>query len=386
MKVLQVSTIGFADPQYYRSHELTLSRSLVKLGHDVTLFAPDRHPKWQMLEDRTVERTDEIIDGFRIRRFPSGPEVGTVPLMPTLLGEIMKFDCDILHAHTILAPASFYSALASTFKRTPLIVTQHDYLYGNTHGMKLFIQRMNNNTFGRFTMHRASVVIGLTNAAVRFVRKFGAPGEKTIVVPNSVDTTTFRPNQRNILKERWGITGPIVLFVGRLVKDKGVDVLLRAFQESLVNAPGSKLVIVGKGPEERSLHRLQRKLGLKPVYFLGRVQREEMCHIYPGCDILVLPSLYEPFGNVVLEAMATGLPVIGSNIGGMADVITQGVTGYQIAPGNIKELSKHMISLLTDTRLRSGMSRAAREAAEKKFDDVVVARAVEKIYQKYQSA
>src|SRR5271157_5171359 len=106
MKILQVSTVGFADPRYYRSNEFTLCRSLARLGHDVTLFASDMHPKWQLLEDRRVERRVEVLDSFTVRRFPRGFELGIVPVMPTLLREMLKFECEIVHAHTILAPSS----------------------------------------------------------------------------------------------------------------------------------------------------------------------------------------------------------------------------------------------------------------------------------------
>ena len=382
MKVLQVSTVGFGDPRYYRSHELTLSKTLVKLGHDVTLFAPNRHPKWQMLDDRTARESVECIDGVIVRRFPTGIELGTIPLMPTLLGELLRSSWDIVHAHTIIAPASFYSALTSEFKKKPLVVTQHDYIYGNVHGAKLFIHKFNNTTFGRFTMHRARAVIGLSSNAVRFVQGFGAEKSKTFVVPNSVDTTLFRPSQKSLVREEWGLEGPVVLFVGRLAPDKGVDTLLHAFHNVTKSVPTAKLVIVGRGPQENSLRELQERLGLVGVYFMGRIAREDMPCVYPGCELLVLPSIYEPFGNVVLEAMAAGLPVVGSRIGGMLETIFPGVTGYHITPGNVEELSGFLIQLLMNHDLRAKMSHAARETAVSKFDDLVVARAVEEIYEK----
>jgi glycosyltransferase involved in cell wall biosynthesis len=380
VKVLQVSTIGFADPRYYRSNEFAVCRSLAKLGHEVTLLSSNRHPKWQHLDERWAQRNEEVIDGFTIRRFQSGPEFGTVPTMPFLLKEILDCEWDIIHAHTILAPSSFYSALASRIRRKPLIVTQHDYIFGGVHGPKLFLHAVNNTTFGRFTMHSARVVIGLSSEAAQFVQRFGATRGKTRVVPNSVDTTLFRPNQRNLLRERWGIEGRVVLFIGRLVREKRCDLLIRAFSEVVSTVPDSKLVIVGKGPEERHLRDLERQLSLRQVFFLGRVARDEMPYVYPGCDLIVLPSLYEPFGNVVLEAMATGLPVIGTKIGGMTDTIAHGQTGYHISPGDTSQLSDCIRRILTDETLRSKLSRSARDVAVERYDDMVVARTVEGLY------
>ena len=380
MKVLQVQTGGSYNARYYRPHELTLSKSLVKLGHQVTLFTSDRYPKWQALEDRRAEKSVDTIDGVTIRRYPSGPETGVVSLMPTLFVEIMKFDWDILHAHTILAPSSFYSAIASALKKRPLVVTQHEYSFFNAHGVKLFFHRLNNTTSGRYTVKRASAVIGLSSSAAVFVQGFGAAKAKTVVIPSSVDTTLFCPGRKSLVKEKWGLEGPIVLYVGRLREEKSVDVLFRAFRELSMKVLNSKLVLVGKGPQENELRQMQIRLGLKNVCFLGRVPQEDMPRIYPGCDLLVLPSLYEPFGNVVLEGLASGLPVVGSEIGGIADVITNGETGFHIRPGSAKDLSKYMQLLLKDDGLRKTMGAAARKLAVERFDDMVVAKKVESLY------
>ncbi len=380
MKILQVSTIGFADPRYYRSNEFALCRSLARLGHDVTLFSSDRHPKWQIPEERQVEKKAEVLEGFTVKRFPCGIELGIVPVMPTLLKELFDSECDVVHAHTILAPSSFYSAVFARIKKKPLIVTQHDYLFGAAHGAKLFAHMLNNNTVGRFTMNVANVVIGLSSAAVRFAQKFGAASPKTRFVPSSVDTSQFRPDQKNLLKEMGSIDGKVILFVGKLTRDKAPSIVLRAFHDVALTLPDAKLVILGKGPEEARLRELHRQLGLKNVYFIPRVPREQMPQIYPGGNFLVLPSVFEPFGNVVLEALASGLPVIGSKIGGMADVIRHGETGFHIEPGSKEQLSTYMQLLLDNEALRKEMSIAARKAAVERFDDMVVTREVEKIY------
>jgi glycosyltransferase involved in cell wall biosynthesis len=380
LNILQVSTLSFADLGYYRSNEVSLCRSLAKLGHQVTLFAPNRAPKWQMLRERPVRPGIEVVDGFTIRRFRNGPEFYTVALTPSLLREILEFDCDIIHAHNTLAPASFYSALVSRIKNRPMIITEHDYAFGGTRGGRLFLEMMIFNTLGRFTLPRAKTVIGLSSEAIRTVRKFGVTADKAKVIPNSVDTHLFRPGRRNLLREKFGIDGSVVLFIGRLAKQKAVHVLLNAFCDVASTLRDAKLVIIGAGPEESRLREQQRRLNLRNVTFLGRLPREDIPDIYPACDVLVVPSVFEPFGNVALEAMASGLPVIGTKIGGLADIIIPGETGYHIEPGDIGALTRHLVRLLTDKEHRMKMSRAARQTAVERFDDMVVARAVEKIY------
>jgi len=383
MKILQVSTLSFADPRYYRSNEFELCRSLAKLGHDVTVFCSDRHPKWQFPEERKAGRRAEFLEGFRVKRFPSGFELGIVPMMPTLPKELFHSECDIVHAHELLAPSSFYSAAFARFKKKPLVVTEHDYAFGNVHGARLFLHMAGDTTLGRCTMHTADVVIGLSSEACRFAQRLGAAPSKTVFIPSSVDTSEFNPDRKNLLAEKWSLRGKIILFVANLVRNKAPSVVLHAFRNASQTIPDAKLVILGKGPEEPRLRELQRELNLSNVFFIPRVPREQMPLIYPGGDMLVLPSVYEPFGNVVLEALASGLPVIGSKIGGMADVIRHGETGLHIKPGNEAQLSKYMQLLLANEALRKEMSISARRDAVERFDSMVVARQIEKIYQQH---
>jgi len=382
LRVLQVSTMTFVDPRYYQSNELKLCRSLVKLGHEVTLLTSTLSPRWAAHGEREVQKSSEEVDGFSVRRFAAGPEFGNVPLTPELFNGILKlkWDWNILHTHEIIAPSSFYSGLASCRKKRPYVVTQHDYEFGGTHGAKMFLHATHHCTLGRFTLSMASAVIGLSSAAVNFCLRFGASPNRTCVIPSSTDVTAFRPGQRSLLTEKWGIEGPIVLFVGRLDRNKAPYAVLEAYHKAISTVPSARLVMVGNGPEKDALLAVAKKLNLDHVYWIERVPREEMPRVYAGCELLVLPSLFEPFGNVVLEAMASGVPVVGSRIGGMKDTIIHGETGYLIKPGDAAELAKYMITILQDKDLQSEMSRAARQVAVERFDDMVVAKAVESVY------
>lgn len=380
-----MSTSSFGDPRFYRSNELALGETLAKIGHNITLFSSDRYPNMDQdvmsaQERRVVDETD-VASGFKIRRVPTGIELGHVAVTPSMLTQIVSFPCDILHTHEVIAPASFFCALASRMMGTPLVITQHDYLYGNTRGMKLVLYKMNNNTVGRFTLRTAKSVIGVNSKAVRYVEQFGADPRKTQRIPTSVDTSTFRPDQENLLEARWGIRKPAVLFVGRLIRRKGVDVLVKAFRELQLTLPNVNLVIVGKGPEESHLRELSQRLIGNHVFFVGKVPREEMPRIYSGASLLVLPSLYyEIFGNVLIEAMASGLPIIATKVGGMEEILAQGKTGYFVKPGDASELSGYMKRVLTDPILQQSLSRTARRETLEQYDDMVIARKVESIY------
>jgi glycosyltransferase involved in cell wall biosynthesis len=178
-----------------------------------------------------------------------------------------------------------------------------------------------------------------------------------VVMPNGVDLGRFRPLPRSQV-------GHVILFVGRLVPQKGVDVLLRAFATVLRKCPGIRLVIAGDGYQRLYLERLSRHLGLPPhVEFLGWQTGPALARLYQAAEIVVVPSMYEPFGLVALEAMACGRPVVASRTGGLAEVVADGSTGYLVPPGDYLSLAQRMAQLLLEPARAAAMGQAARQEA-----------------------
>lgn len=176
-----------------------------------------------------------------------------------------------------------------------------------------------------------------------------------------------------------------VLFVGRLESRKGIDVLLAAAPSLLTRFPNAILDIVGNDTIVRSDGRTYKEefleIGLPPsvanrVVFHGRVEEEELRMFYRDCDIFVAPSRYESFGLVFLEAMMFGKPVIGCDAGGGPEVVTDGETGFLIAPGDVKGLGKAMRTLVESKALRKRMGDAARVDYETRFSEAVMVRAL----------
>jgi len=164
--------------------------------------------------------------------------------------------------------------------------------------------------------------------------------KKIVVIPNGI-----------CLKSVGLAHGDAILFVGRLEKLKGLEYLLAAMQE----CPEETLLIVGDGPEMGHLARLAQ--GMQNVTFVGQVSHAEVVQYMQKARVLVLPSLSEGLPNVVLEAMAHGLPVIASRVGGIPDLLTDGVTGFLVTPGSVPELVRAIKILTTDTCLREAFSR-----------------------------
>ena len=381
LRIAHISTTGTFLPEYYSSNEYLLCRELAKLGHEVTLFIADKVPKWQTLRSRNIEKRIEEYEGFTVYRLHTGPEVGIVPLIPTLFQTLMKMKFDIIHSHDFYHASSFYGAIVSRAKRIPFVLTQHnDQLPSKV--VNAFLYSLNSCTLGRYVFFHARKIIALNTAIKAHLVAMGADKNKIEVIPNGVDTQFFSPNRKNLLETKWGISSPVILFVGRLVEDKGVKYLLQAFSEVVKEIPDARLVIVGKGPQEKELRKLQKSLRLTHVFFLGTVATKFMPNIYNGSDVLVLPSIREPFGNVVIEAMATGRPVIGSYVGGMKDTIVHGVTGFHVQPRNSKQLSRSIIGLLEDESLRKRLGENARKMVLNDYKVDLLLQKLEDIYQR----
>jgi len=196
---------------------------------------------------------------------------------------------------------------------------------------------------------------------------------KISVIPNGVDLAQFSPaigppNPRQIL------------FVGRLVPQKGVDVLLRAFGAVLHRHPEATLVIAGAGQQRLYLERLARFLGVRQhVQFLGWQSRDQLAALYRASAVTAVPSLYEPFGLVALEAMASGRPVVASRVGGLAEVVDDEVSGFTVEPGDHLDLATRLGALQADPELDRVTGHAARCRAEQ-FDWEVVASQTAQLY------
>jgi len=208
------------------------------------------------------------------------------------------------------------------------------------------------------------------------IKNYFLDPQKVFTVHNGVEIRKLEARSSKLETEK-----KTVLYLGRLDKDKGLEPLLSA-AVNLKSLPNSlrdskqagqisnlKLLFVGGGPEFDHLNNRTKELGLSDIVeFVGQVPYEETPKYYAMADVFVYPSeALEGLPMTVIEAMAAGLPVVASKVGGIPEAITDGETGRLIEPGNVQELSAALTKLLTDDRLRSKMGRKAREVAEKKF-------------------
>lgn len=204
------------------------------------------------------------------------------------------------------------------------------------------------------------------------IRLYDAPPERIAVVPCGVNLDLFQPVAQDAARAQLGIPQDerILLFVGRVEPLKGIDILLGAAQQLEQDSDARVLVVGGDGSSEEGeiahLRRLARRLGIdERVTFLGAVEHERLPYYYSAADVCVVPSFYESFGLVALEAMACGTPVVASRVGGLAGTVRDGETGYLIPWRCPEPFAERIELLLGNEELRSAFGSAARESVER---------------------
>jgi glycosyltransferase involved in cell wall biosynthesis len=193
------------------------------------------------------------------------------------------------------------------------------------------------------------------------VSRYGLPPSRLTVVPNGVDTDFFQPGPNGRSEDP-----PVLLSVARLVPDKDHDTMLAAFSRLTQRHPGAQLWLVGNGPRREVLEHKVRDLGLtERVKFLPVAK--DIRHLYHQADVFVLSSVAEGLPNVVLEAMAAGLPVVATRVGGLPEAVVPEDTGLLVSPRDVAGLAAALGRLLTDPRARRDLGRRGRERVLERF-------------------
>ena len=296
-------------------------------------------------------------------RLPAAVKVGAVAVLPGLPFRVRATPSDlvVIHEPNPMALLAYY--LARPAGR--LIVWFHSEVVRPSWRYALFYR-----PFLNFAFARASKIIVASPTLVASSPQLRRWQHKCVVIPYGIDMTSGDAPERvavradAIRREAGG--QPLVLFVGRLVKYKGVDVLLEAMR-----GVAAKVVLVGDGPEKAALQRVAEREGVADrVKFLGEVTPDELAALYRACDLFVLPSVtrQEAFGVVLIEAMACGKPVISTDLGtGSGWVNQDGETGLVVPPRDAPALHNAIFRLLGDAELRQSMGAAARHRARTVF-------------------
>ena len=211
--------------------------------------------------------------------------------------------------------------------------------------------------------------------------KVSIPARKVATIPNGVDSVRFNGAGRSEARRRLGVSAEQVVVgtVGRLDPVKDQASLVKAFAALGPSRPAARLIIVGDGPCRVELTKLIGDLGLEGhAVLLG--ERQDVPELMAAMDVFVLPSIAEGMSNTVLEAMATGLPVVATKVGGNPELIEDGLTGRLVSPLDVSGLTDAIDGYLDDGHIRALHGKASRQRAVERFDLAVMARAYEKLY------
>ncbi|MBX5326292.1 MAG: glycosyltransferase family 4 protein [Candidatus Bathyarchaeia archaeon] len=361
------------------SHVHDLSKALVRMGHEVYVVTLD-FPGAPNFEE---------VDGVKVYRAPS--EVGHPHFLTwTLLfnHSIEKrvadvgVDFDVLHVHDWLtAPAGI---AAKHFLRKPLVTTIHSTEYGRStlHS----VDSMTIDGLEWWATYEANKVIVTTWSMRHEVcGHFKVPWDKVWIIPNAVDAAKFQVDvDKGAVRQRYGVGWgeKLILYVGRLVPQKGVEYLIQAVPKISAKYPGAKFVIVGEGWLRGHLEWLANQTGQRwRINFTGFIPDSELVVLMRSADVLVVPSVYEPFGIVALEGMAAGVPVVASQVGGLAEVVEHDRTGVYVYMRNPDSIAWGVDRVLSNSGHAEWLVRNGLEAVRKVYSWEAVAKKTTELYE-----
>lgn len=285
---------------------------------------------------------------------------------------------NIVHAHDWLV-AYAGRAIAKIFE-LPLITTIHATEHGRNLGLHSRMQIEINEIEKNLALEADQVICCSNYMLDEISNLFGLKEEDINIIPNGVDPSLFLSLPKNP-SFAFDKNDKIIFFIGRLVPEKGVKELINAF--ALVNKkiPKAKLVIGGRGPQKSILDRLCLDLAINEnVIFTGFIREKDRNFVYYCADVAVFPSLYEPFGIVALEAMATNTPVIVSNVGGLAEIVEDNITGLVSQAGSVEELADKICEVLSNHDLAENLALNASKTLDTVYSWDVIAKQTIDVY------
>jgi len=374
MKILQVSDSYLPFPGGVAEHMYNLKKALEKRGHDVWVLTTQYYGDGTIREDKDEYRDERVIRMGKVVVLPPLKMFNatqlTVTFDPLLHLHVRDFirrnRFDVVHLHGPLAPN--LPGIVSHYSPYPQVATFHTAFVG-----------FNWNKIGKFLFYRDSrkirkyiFVSRVAKDAIDHVYK-----STGIIIPNGIDFERFHKQKEKLIKDR---TDKILVgFLSRLEPRKGLDILIKALAISDFLRNNVELIVGGDGPLRKKYEFMARDSGIK-FKFLGQIERGKVPVFYKSLDVFVAPSRGgESFGMILLEAMASGVPVIASDIPGYMEVIKDGFNGILFKNESPECLSRKLIFLIKDNAMRNSLVNNALSFA-RKYDWEIIAERIEKVY------
>ncbi len=360
-----------------------LSKRLIKDGHEVTVVTYKEG-------DLPDYENDKGVKVYRVPNFEINPNnfidwvmqlnFNLIAKASEIIAKEGKFD--VIHAHDWLVTYS-----AKTLKNSfgiPLVATIHATEAGRNGGIHDETQRYINDSEWLLTYEASEVIVNSSFMKSEIQRLFGLPYDKINVIPNGLNMTAFSGLEKDygFRRQYAADNEKIILTMGRMVYEKGIQHLIAAMPKILANYHDAKLVVVGKGGMIDDLKMQADALGIsQKVYFAGFLNSRKV-PIYQCSDIAVFPSTYEPFGIVALEAMLAGIPTVVSDVGGLGEIIKHGINGMKSYAGNPNSIADSILELLYNPELCANITKTAKAEVKENYNWTKIAQDTHFIYQK----
>lgn len=362
-----------------------LSKRLIKDGHEVTVVT------YRDSADVPEYENDKGVNVYRVDNYMIHPNNFIDWIMQLNFNMLSKATeiinkeggFDVIHAHDWLVTYAAKS-LKNAYD-IPIVATIHATEAGRNSGIHDETQRYINDTEWLLTYEATEVIVNSNYMKNEIQRLFGLPFDKINVIPNGINLSNFTGIERDYdFRRQYAMDNEkIILYVGRLVYEKGVQHLIAAMPKILSNYNDAKLIIAGRGGMMDELRAEASNLGLNDkIYFTGYLNSKQVQKMYKCADVAVFPSTYEPFGIVALEAMLAGVPTVVSDVGGLDEIVTHGVDGMKSYAGNANSIADSVTALLYDHQLATNVSKKAKQKVKDQFNWEKIAQDTHFTYEK----
>jgi len=333
------------------NHVYYLSKELARLGHEVHVVS-DVSPECDLKNMKNISITPVNLPdlklfskgfyGYALRHL-----LGGIYSAKRAFSCMKEHDIGIVHVHGRIAPF----ILSKFIKSLPVVFTLHDDP-PDKHQNRYILYKLSFLIQAK-SAENSSHIIVVHSTQKYYLKNFNIPEDKVTYIPNGVDIYKFKPEYP---KDNYCI------YVGSLTKRKGVEYLLHALKHLDI-----RCYIVGDGPERNNLENLSEKLSLSNVEFMGAVPLGKISELLSKAQFFILPSIREGMPLSILEAMASGCPVIATNISGIPEIVRNGYNGFLVEPGNVKQLREKINILHNDHDLCINMGKNARNFIKERF-------------------